>query len=71
MIEWLQMGGHGFYIWSAYAMLAAALVIEVAALHRHCKAAWRRSREFRDEQMRDEPTRGARTRDARTQDDQT
>jgi heme exporter protein CcmD len=28
------MGGHGFYIWSSYAMLALALVIEILALRR-------------------------------------
>ena len=26
MIEWLAMGGHGVYVWSAYAVSAAALV---------------------------------------------
>ena len=25
MIEWLAMGGHGVYVWSAYAVSAAAL----------------------------------------------
>ena len=26
MMEWLAMGGHGVYVWSAYALSAAALV---------------------------------------------
>ncbi len=34
MIEWLAMGGHGFYVWSAYGMLVLALVIELLALRR-------------------------------------
>jgi heme exporter protein CcmD len=34
MGEWLAMGGHGFYIWSSYAMLALALVIEILGLRR-------------------------------------
>ena len=32
MIEWLKMGGHGFYIWASYGMLAIAIVIELVAL---------------------------------------
>lgn len=26
MIEWLAMGGHGVYVWSAYGLSAAALL---------------------------------------------
>ena len=40
MSEWLAMGGHGFYIWSSYGMLALALVVEVWALRRRRSAAW-------------------------------
>jgi heme exporter protein CcmD len=35
MIEWLKMGGHGHFIWSSYAMLAFAIVVELIALRRH------------------------------------
>lgn len=34
MAEWLSMGGHGFFIWSSYGMLAVALLIEVVWLRR-------------------------------------
>lgn len=49
MIEWLQMGGYGFYVWSSYGMLALALAIEVAALRRHRRAAVRRAADLRAE----------------------
>jgi heme exporter protein CcmD len=47
--EWLAMGGHGFYIWSAYGMLALAVVVELAGLRRRRKKAWQNVDEARDE----------------------
>ena len=35
MIEWLRMGGYGYFVWSSYGMLAAAVLIEIALLRRH------------------------------------
>ncbi len=32
MIEWLSMGGHGFYIWASYGMLFLAIAIELFGL---------------------------------------
>ncbi len=32
MIEWLKMGGHGYYIWASYGMLALAIAIELITL---------------------------------------
>ncbi|MEK9721299.1 MAG: heme exporter protein CcmD [Quisquiliibacterium sp.] len=39
MIEWFKMAGHGFYIWSAYAMLAVAVLVELALLRAHRRRA--------------------------------
>ena len=50
MIDWLRMGGYGFYVWSAYGMLAIAIAVELFALHRHRRAAPRRVDEMRAEQ---------------------
>lgn len=49
MSEWLAMGGHGFYIWSAYGMLALAIVVELVSLRGRRKAAWQRVEDARDE----------------------
>jgi len=35
VIEWLNMGGYGFFVWNSYGMLALAIVVEVALLRRH------------------------------------
>jgi heme exporter protein CcmD len=32
MIDWLKMGGHGFYIWASYGMLFLAIAIELIGL---------------------------------------
>ena len=48
MIEWLAMGGHGFYIWSSYGMLLAALVIELIALRRGRQASLRAAQSLRE-----------------------
>ena len=49
MIEWLKMGGYGFYVWSSYGMLLAALAIELVLLRRRRRAAWERVDEIRGE----------------------
>ena len=49
MSEWLSMGGHGFFIWSSYGMLALALAIEIAVLRRARRAALERARAMRTE----------------------
>jgi heme exporter protein D len=35
MIEWLKMGGYGFFVWGSYGMLAVAIIIELMLLRRH------------------------------------
>jgi len=50
MIDWLRMGGYGFYVWSSYGMLALAIVVELFALRRRRQAAQRRAAEMRAEQ---------------------
>ena len=49
MIEWLAMGGYGFYVWSSYGMLAIALVVELVWLRRHRRESLRRVTEMRAE----------------------
>jgi len=42
MIEFLAMGGYGFYVWGAYSVSALAIVAELLALRsrrRACRAA--------------------------------
>jgi len=50
MIDWLRMGGYGFYVWSSYGMLALAIVIELFALRRRRHAAQRHADDMRAEQ---------------------
>ena len=47
MIEWLAMGGHGFFIWSSYGRLALALIVEIAVLRRSRRGAAERVRTMR------------------------
>ena len=61
MIEWLAMGGHGFYIWSSYAMMALAVAIELWTLRQRRKAAWRRVDEAREELESARPARRTET----------
>jgi len=49
MREWLAMGGYGFYVWSSYAMLAVALVVELVWLRRQRRESWRRVADMRAE----------------------
>lgn len=48
MLDWLAMGGHGFFIWSSYAMLALALLVEVVWLRQARKQAIERAAALRD-----------------------
>jgi heme exporter protein CcmD len=50
MIDWLRMGGYGFYVWSSYGMLAIAIAVELLALRRHRRTAEQRAEEVRAEQ---------------------
>ena len=47
MSDWLAMGGHGFFIWSSYGMLAFALAVEIVVLRRSRKSATERARAMR------------------------
>jgi len=48
MSEWLAMGGHGFYIWSSYAMLAVCVVAELWSLRQRRQSAWQQVDEARE-----------------------
>ncbi|MCL4744763.1 MAG: heme exporter protein CcmD [Burkholderiaceae bacterium] len=39
MIEWLEMGGYGYFVWSSYGALAIAVAIELGALRRRTRQA--------------------------------
>jgi heme exporter protein D len=39
MSEFLSMGGYAFYVWGAYGVAAAALLLEIALLARRSKRA--------------------------------
>ncbi len=39
MMEWLAMGGYGFYIWSSYGMMLLAILIELAWLRQRRRSA--------------------------------
>jgi heme exporter protein CcmD len=54
MIEWLAMGGYGFYVWNSYGMLAFALIVELVWLRRHRRDTWRRVADMRAEQSMEE-----------------
>ena len=61
MSEWLAMGGHGFYIWSSYAMMALCVAVELWSLRRRRKAAWQRVDEAREEHESARPIRRTET----------
>lgn len=42
MIEWLKMGGYGYFVWSSYGMLAVAILAELMLLRRHREQARQR-----------------------------
>jgi heme exporter protein D len=39
MMDFLNMGGYGFYVWSAYGVTALAIVVELASLRARARAA--------------------------------
>ncbi len=39
MIDWLKMGGYGYFVWSSYGALAIAVAIELGALRRRKRLA--------------------------------
>jgi len=49
--EFLSMGGYGFYVWGAYLVSAAAIVIEVVAVRARLKGAHRLAGSERDEEL--------------------
>ena len=38
-MEFLSMGGYGFYVWGAYGVAALAIVIEIASVRARARAA--------------------------------
>jgi heme exporter protein D len=52
MIEWLKMGGYGFFVWGSYGVFAIAIVIELVALGRKTKRARGFVRQVIDEETR-------------------
>ncbi len=50
MSDWLSMGGHGFYIWSAYGMLTLAIAIELLTLRNTQRRSLEKARRIRAEQ---------------------
>jgi heme exporter protein D len=41
MMDFLAMGGYGFYVWSAYGVTALAIVLEIVSLRARSRAAAR------------------------------
>ncbi|HTP98844.1 MAG TPA: heme exporter protein CcmD [Casimicrobiaceae bacterium] len=39
MMDFLNMGGYGFYVWGAYGVTALAIVVELASLRARARAA--------------------------------
>jgi heme exporter protein CcmD len=39
LTEWLHLGGHGLYVWSAYAATLGAMALEAWAVRRRLKRA--------------------------------
>jgi len=38
-MEYLSMGGYGFYVWGAYGVAALAIVIEIVSVRARARAA--------------------------------
>jgi len=38
-MDYLSMGGYGFYVWGAYAVAALAIVIEIVSVRARARAA--------------------------------
>jgi heme exporter protein D len=43
MMQFLDMGGYGFYVWGAYGVTALAIVIEVVGVRARLRAAKKRT----------------------------
>ena len=58
MSEYFQMGGHGAYVWSAYGITLAVLVLNVWLARAKLRAALQRARELatQTEVPRKQPT---------------
>lgn len=51
VMEFFRMGGHGFYVWSAYGLIASGLIYEIFTLRARRRAICQRlMREARAEQ---------------------
>ena len=44
MIEFLSMGGYGFYVWGAYGVTALAIALEVFSVRARGRAAKKQAR---------------------------
>ena len=44
MMEFLSMGGYGFYVWGAFGVTALCILVEVASLRARVRAAARLTR---------------------------
>jgi len=49
--DFLSMGGYGFYVWGAYFVSVAAILIEVVAVRARLRGAHRLADSERDEEM--------------------
>ena len=43
MMDFLNMGGYGFYVWGAYGVTALAIVLEVVGVRARLRAAKKQS----------------------------
>ena len=43
-MDFLNMGGYGFYVWGAYGVAALAIVLEVVSVRARLRAAKKQSR---------------------------
>jgi heme exporter protein D len=57
-MEFIEMGGHGAYVWSAYGITLAVLIINVWLVRAKLRSALRRARELatQAEAPRKQPT---------------
>jgi heme exporter protein D len=44
MMQFLDMGGYGFYVWGAYGVTALAIILEVVSVRARLRAAKKQSR---------------------------
>ena len=44
MMDFLDMGGYGFYVWGAYGVTALAIVLEVVSVRARLRAARKQSK---------------------------